>query len=260
MATSFLRRFDNIQFKVVGIAGLSIIGVVVALAGSAIYFSNSSNDFAASKMNAIAREQTTEILINRAAAEAGTINSELRVAIDAAREMATSFSVLAGDTAGATPSALRREQVNAVMQEVVERNPTLNGAYSAWEPNGIDGNDEAFKNRRDSGADATGRFLPYWTRVDGDNLKVEPLTGMEDTSLGSNGLATGVWYLDPRATGQERIVGPLTYPAEGKIRNARDLLRPHHDRWKIPRHRRDKYQSWFHSGTGDQRQSVALRR
>ena len=93
MTTSLLRRFDNIQFKVVGIAGLSIIGVVVALAGSAIYFSSSSNELAATKMNTIAREQTTEILVNRAAAEAGTIKSELRVAIDAAREMATSFSV-----------------------------------------------------------------------------------------------------------------------------------------------------------------------
>ncbi len=217
MTTSLLRRFDNIQFKVVGIAGLSIIGVVVALAGSAIYFSNSSNELAATKMNAIAREQTTEILVNRAAAEAGTIKSELRVAIDAAREMATSFSVMAGNTAGATPPAVRREQLNAVMQEVVERNPTLNGAYSAWEPNGLDGNDEAYKNRNDTGADATGRFLPYWTRAGEGKLKVEALTGMEDTSLGSNGLATGVWYLDPRATGKERIVGPLTYPAEGKI-------------------------------------------
>ena len=217
MTTSLLRRFDNIQFKVVGIAGLSIIGVVVALAGSAIYFSNSSNELAATKMNTIAREQTTEILVNRAAAEAGTIKSELRVAIDAAREMATSFSVLAGSKAGATPQAVRREQVNAVMQEVVERNPTLNGAYSAWEPNGIDGNDAAFKNRHDIGANATGRFLPYWTRAGEGKLKVEALTGMEDTSLGSNGLATGVWYLDPRATGKERIVGPLTYPAEGKI-------------------------------------------
>ncbi|WP_417309204.1 methyl-accepting chemotaxis protein [Devosia sp.] len=214
---SLLRRFDNIQFKVVSIAGLSIIGVVVALAASAIYFANSSNDFAEAKMDEIAGEQTTEILINRAAAEAGTVKSELRVAIGAAREMATAFSVLAGSGAGATPPEQRREQLNAVMQRVLERNPTINGAYSAWEPNALDGNDAAFRNRKDTGADATGRFLPYWTRAGGGTFKVEPLTGHEDASIGSNGLATGVWYLDPRATGKERIVGPLTYPAEGKI-------------------------------------------
>jgi methyl-accepting chemotaxis protein len=217
MGTSFLKRFDNIQFKVVGIAGLSIIGVVAAVAGSAIYFSKNSNEFAATKMDAMAREQTTEILTNRAAAEAGIIKSELRVAIDAAREMATSFSVLAGNKAGATPPEARREQLNAVMQRVLERNPTINGAYSAWEPNALDGNDLAFMNRKDTGADATGRFLPYWTRAGEGKFKVEPLTGHEDPSIGSNGLATGVWYLDPRATGKERIVGPLTYPAEGKI-------------------------------------------
>ncbi|OCW55880.1 hypothetical protein AWJ14_11620 [Hoeflea olei] len=217
MTTSIFKRFDNIQFKVVGIAGLSIIGVVAALTGSAIYFSNSSNEFAATKMDAIAREQTTEILINRAAAEAGEIKSELRVAIDAAREMATSFSVLAGNRAGATPPMARREQMNSVMQRVLERNPTINGAYSAWEPNAVDGNDEAFRNRNDTGADATGRFLPYWTRTANGKYKVEPLSGHEDTSMGSNGLQTGVWYLDPRATGKERIVGPLTYPAEGKV-------------------------------------------
>lgn len=217
MTVSLLRRFDNIQFKVVGIAGLSIIGVVAALAGTAIYFSKSSNEFAAAKMDEIARQQTTEILINRAGSEAGAIKSELRVAIDAAREMATSFSVLAGNKAGATPAAERREQMNAIMQRVLERNPTINGAYSAWEPNALDGNDEAFRNSSDTGADATGRYLPYWTRAGEGKFKVEPLSGHEDASMGSNRLATGVWYLDPRATGKERIVGPLTYPAEGKI-------------------------------------------
>jgi ABC-type sugar transport system substrate-binding protein len=65
------------------------------------------------------------------------------------------------------PSAGRREQVNAIMPRVLERNPSINGTYSAWEPNALDGNDEAFRNRNDTGGDALGRYLPYWTRATG---------------------------------------------------------------------------------------------
>jgi methyl-accepting chemotaxis protein len=89
--------------------------------------------------------------------------------MDAARTMAQTFAVLANSNTSGTPVAERRRQFNAVLRNVLTQNPSFNGTYSAWKPNMLDGDDAAFINRRVMGSDASGRFLPYWTREGRDN-------------------------------------------------------------------------------------------
>lgn len=162
-------------------------------------------------------KETTNRLLNRASAEAGAIQAQLRIAIDAARIAADTFEALASDGPGGVPAPDRRAQFNPILSNILLENPAINGTYSAWEPDALDGNDQAFEGRRDTGADATGRFLPYWTRYPGGRAVVEPLAGHEDASPGSNGGQAGAWYLVPRDTKKEIVIAPLTYEAAGRI-------------------------------------------
>ncbi|WP_346893462.1 methyl-accepting chemotaxis protein [uncultured Roseibium sp.] len=130
--------------------------------------------------------------------------------------MATTFSELASASKG-LPAEIRREKFNGILRHTVEQSSTINGTYSAWEPNALDGDDAAYQNRTDIGSDNTGRFLPYWTKDASGKAVVQALVEYEDTSMASYGLQKGAWYLDPRSTGKERVIGPLTYLDQGKL-------------------------------------------
>ncbi|MDR3515501.1 MAG: methyl-accepting chemotaxis protein [Azospirillaceae bacterium] len=160
--------------------------------------------------------QAKESLLNRATAEARAIKAELEVGFNAARTMAHSFDVLADDKAGGTAAAERRTQLSSLLHSVLLQNPGFNGTYSAWEPNGLDGNDVAFKDRRDQGSDSTGRFLPYWTRSADGTVALQPLVEYDSHDLGPNGLVKGAWYINPNTTLKENILGPLPYIVQGK--------------------------------------------
>jgi hypothetical protein len=92
--------------------------------------------------------------------------------------------------AGGTAAGGRRTQFNAVLRNVLEHNPSFNGTYSAWEPNGLDGNDGPYQNAAAMGSDATGRFLPYWTRGAGGKSR-SSLWSNTTAARHPNGLVKG---------------------------------------------------------------------
>ncbi|AGB49266.1 signal transduction histidine kinase [Methanomethylovorans hollandica DSM 15978] len=65
-----------------------------------------------------------------------------------------------------------RDEVNNMLYAILVAHPTLMGTYVAYEPNAFDGNDELYVNV--SGHDATGRFIPYWNKMNG-TIKIDPL-------------------------------------------------------------------------------------
>ncbi len=82
----------------------------------------------------------------------------------------------------ATSQKANRDEVNTMFKTIAEKNPKLIGIWTVWEPNAFDGNDAAFINAE--GHDATGRFIPYWTREDGE-LKLRPLRNYDASTLGN---------------------------------------------------------------------------
>ncbi|MDR2027922.1 MAG: hypothetical protein LBP93_00135 [Treponema sp.] len=56
----------------------------------------------------------------------------------------------------------RRSFFNLMVRALVEENPDIIAASSAWEPNALDGLDAEYANT--PGTDQTGRFIPYWFR------------------------------------------------------------------------------------------------
>ena len=209
-------RLGSIQSKIAIFSILCITLTVVSLVMTSLLFSRDTNEYVAETATSVVGGQIKARLLNEAGLQAGVINSRLSVGIQTARNMATTFSKLASSSEG-LPAEIRREKFNGILRHTVEQNSTINGTYSAWEPNALDGDDAAYRNRTDIGSDNTGRFLPYWTKDASGKAVVQALVEYEDTSMASYGLQKGAWYLDPRSTGKERVIGPLTYLDQGKL-------------------------------------------
>ncbi|WP_245201729.1 methyl-accepting chemotaxis protein [Sphingomonas trueperi] len=208
----YLNRMTSLQRKIALIAGFFLTMTVMILVLASAFFAWNSHAFVGREVGTIVSAQAKDMLQNRAAVEAQGIKGALDVAFDAARTDAHSFSVLAERTAPGE----RRAQFNALLRHVLEQNPSLNGTYSAWEPNAIDGNDAGFANNHAAGSDSTGRFLAYWTRGANGNVAIQPLVEYDSAERHPNGLVKGGWYLGPKANGEESILGPLPYIVQGK--------------------------------------------
>ncbi|MBN2487491.1 MAG: GHKL domain-containing protein [Methanosarcinaceae archaeon] len=65
-----------------------------------------------------------------------------------------------------------RDEVNDILRNLLEQNPNLIGTYVCFEPNAFDGRDSEYIGTE--GHDSTGRFIPYWNKLDGP-VVLEPL-------------------------------------------------------------------------------------
>ncbi|MCC7600919.1 HAMP domain-containing protein [Janthinobacterium sp. FW305-129] len=122
----------------------------------------------------------------------------------------SSVSSLAGAMRG-TKSAnlpLQREQINELTKATLTSSEDLLGAAVTWEANALDGKDAEFANQKPN-YDASGRFMPYWTRGAGGKLQVEPI--VFDPKPGAND-----WYDVPKRTGKTFFTEPYIYPVDGK--------------------------------------------
>jgi len=94
---------------------------------------------------------------------------------------------------------------NEIVRSTLEANPSILGAWTAWEANTLDGRDQEFANT--AGHDVTGRFIPYWYRSDG-NTALEPLISYDQPGDGD-------YYQLPYTTGKAVILEPYLYPVGG---------------------------------------------
>ena len=90
-----------------------------------------------------------------------------------ARSMATTFAVAKSKENGGLQ--VGRDEVNAVLLNVLKSQPDFNGTYSCWEPDAIDGRDYLFTDGQNGNNAQTGRFTPYWTRSADGKIAVQPL-------------------------------------------------------------------------------------
>ncbi|MES2075760.1 MAG: methyl-accepting chemotaxis protein [Pseudomonadota bacterium] len=105
-------------------------------------------------------------------------------------------------------AALSRDQVNEMVKATLGGSEDLIGSAVTWEPNALDGKDAEFADKKPL-YDATGRFMPYWTRGAGGKLNVEPI--VFDSAPGAND-----WYDIPKRSGKVFFTEPYNYPVDGK--------------------------------------------
>jgi methyl-accepting chemotaxis protein len=103
---------------------------------------------------------------------------------------------------------LARDQINEMVKATLGGSEDLIGAAVTWEPDALDGKDAEFAGKAPL-YDATGRFMPYWTRTSGGGVKAEPI--VFDSAPGAND-----WYDIPKRSGKVFFTEPYSYPIDGK--------------------------------------------
>jgi methyl-accepting chemotaxis protein len=146
------------------------------------------------------REQAFE----RARAEATSASIDVQRALEgglnAARNLSSSFQGLRAR--GFTD----RIQYAVMLQKVLEDNPDMAGVWTRWEANALDGKDKAFRGA--PGADADGRYMPYWGREGGETV-LQSLPEVPDAS-------SGQYYEAVKRDGHEIILPPALRKIDGK--------------------------------------------
>ncbi len=102
--------------------------------------------------------------------------------------------------------SLSREEVIGILKNALENNKDVLGIYTAWEPNAFDGKDSAYINKE--GHDATGRFVPYVIRENG-NIKLEACAKYDKESEAD-------YYFLPKKAKKTCLIEPYLYKIDGK--------------------------------------------
>ncbi|QLF93304.1 methyl-accepting chemotaxis protein [Pseudomonas sp. ABC1] len=211
-------RFKSIQFSVAALAGASVLAVVIALVLYALFSGTRTQEVVQDSTRALLEQTLEQRLVTLAQREVSEIQRELEFPLGVAQNLAHINALVGDDNASATPGiASGREDLSAMLRNVVVQNPKLIDAYIAWEPNAFDNDDASYAGQTANGYDETGRFMPWWFRDANGKPVVEPLgSDMENQKLLPTGVRAGEYYLCPRETGKTCIVDPAPYEMGGK--------------------------------------------
>ncbi len=120
---------------------------------------------------------------------ANTFDGDMRADFALARAIGSSMSEYgSGD----------RQEVNSILRRLLKDNPHIMGSFVCYEVNAFDGADEQYAGT--SGHDDTGRFIPYWNRINGD-ISLDPLLDYDSSS----------YYLEPKVLRKDLITDPYYY-------------------------------------------------
>jgi methyl-accepting chemotaxis protein len=128
------------------------------------------------------------------------VETDLARQMNTAQGLARTLGVMADGQGGS------RTVADAIEYQVVARDESLLGAWSAFEPNAFDGEDVLHV--ADPRSDATGRYLSYWFR-DGDKIDVSPLVDYETPGAGD-------YYLLARTSATDVAIEPYVYEVAGE--------------------------------------------
>lgn len=204
-------KFKSIQHRISAVAGACLVVSVISTVGFGVYSSRDTQQLVSERVSGLVKENTLASLKGVAGTQAGIIQAKFDVALDAARTMAHVFELGKKENG----LSLGRNQINAVLLNVLKNNPDFNGTYSCWEPNALDGRDEQFRTGQGGNNERTGRFTPYWNRDAKGNIAVQPLVEYDTMDKHPNGVLKGGWYIGPRDTNTESVLDPFPYIVQG---------------------------------------------
>ncbi len=134
--------------------------------------------------------------------QAGKVKSRLDEAMTVAHSIEQAFKALQES------GVEGREAYHNVLRQTLEANPGLAGTWAGFEPDALDGKDEAYKNADDGHHDETGRYIAYFYNF-GKGVEPYFLTGYTNTDEG------GEYYNKPKRTKAASIVDPVFYDIDG---------------------------------------------
>nr|WP_252274410.1 methyl-accepting chemotaxis protein [Pseudomonas subflava] len=210
-------RFKSIQFSVVVLAGASVLAVVVALVVYALFAGSRTQAQVHERTQALLEQVIDQRLVAMAEAQVGKLQRQFQAPMTLAKSLATLNGQMAPGADGAAKVSLSREELSELVSVYLEQNPELIDLYIGWEPNAFDQDDDLYAGQEAAGYDATGRFMPWWYRDNGQ-IKVAALSAeqMESEKKLPTGVREGEYYLCPKATKQPCVIDPAAYDYGGK--------------------------------------------
>jgi methyl-accepting chemotaxis protein len=190
-------------------AGLSLLSVVLVTALIGVWQFGNIKQSLSSHSYDLTRDQIEDYLSVIAHDTSAQLSIPLERALQTAQATASAMSALIQMP---NDSDKRKLALN-ILQQTLSDNPDFLGTYVAFEPNAFDGSD--YLAMQSKGSDATGRFLPYIVRTEG-GFVVEPLAGLEDSTMDKNGIRAGEYYLCSKDTLNSCVIDPYLYPIDGE--------------------------------------------
>ena len=154
------------------------------------------------KSSASAESAAMQLTRTTAREVAGALETRIGVNLAAVRSV--------GEMMRSTKTAklsLERAQINEVVRGTLAVSPDLVGASVTWEPNTLDDKDAEFAGQKPL-YDASGRFMPYWSRNSTGAITVEPMI------FGPNPGANDRYDV-PKRNGKVYFSEPFEYPIDG---------------------------------------------
>lgn len=102
------------------------------------------------------------------------------------------------------PPEIRRFYFNSLQKKILKDSEQFIDVWTVWEPNALDKLDYKFKNTE--GHDNSGRFIPYWTKVNG-KISMVPLTEY----------VSSFWYEKPKTSQHGILIEPNKYELQGNM-------------------------------------------
>uniref|UniRef100_UPI0030DC76A7 methyl-accepting chemotaxis protein n=1 Tax=Pseudomonas sp. RA_35y_Pfl2_P32 TaxID=3088705 RepID=UPI0030DC76A7 len=212
--------FDSlsIRLKIVLLSGLCLLGVVGLIVGMNIYQTNQNDQLVSASSTRMLTASVESLLQAKAAEQAVRVQKtfgESLLVVTALADQITDLRRLAGQRA-LDPGALR-EELNLSLKTAFERNSRVLGIWLAFEPNGLDGQDQGFVNDAARRSNEAGRFASYWSRAGGTGQNtIMTEEDMTKTTLNLSGTPYNSWYTCPRDSKRTCLLDPYADTVGGK--------------------------------------------
>ena len=165
------------------------------------------------KGSAASEEAAMQLARTAARESAATLEGRIGANMSAVANMAGAVRATVG-----TGENLARPQLGALTRSLLLGSGDIVGTSVAMEPNALDGKDAEFADKKPE-YDASGRYMPYYTRKADNGVGVEPIV-FTSTPGGND------WYDVPKSTGKRYLTEPYSYPINGKDELIASLIAP----------------------------------
>jgi len=189
-------------------AGGAILFVSSILVFYSLYTTDQSQAFVKDNTQRLIIDEVKQSVSAQIKYGVAQLEKEIDGAYTNVRTLASTFATLKRNQ----PNGLR-DQFNRVLLDNLAAHPDYLGISTGWEPGKLDNFDAKYSNQR--GYDATGRFIPYWSRTASGDMVLEPLVDYDNQTRDSSGVRAGEYYLCSQDTLQECIINPYTYNVAG---------------------------------------------
>jgi methyl-accepting chemotaxis protein len=186
------------------LSGLSLNTKICASATALVILSLAATATVIGIRSSGASEAASMALARTAAREAGAAVKG-RIVANLGAVVNLAGSMRATQEAGLAPS---RAQIGEMTKATLSGSTDLLGASVVYEPNALDGKDAEYAGRKPE-FDASGRYMPYYSRSGDGAVHIEPI-------VFSGAPGADDWYDVPKRSGRVVFTEPYAYPVNGK--------------------------------------------